>query len=90
MSGCDIHQATKILVISRPSKARIHKTIDRVLIKEVCKDLRTGFVVAEYLPVAVRQEDTFDGDLASCPTSALSCDGKIGTSPTICMPFSFA
>ena len=33
----------------------------RVLIKEVCKDLRTGFVVAEYLPVAVRQEDAFDG-----------------------------
>ena len=26
----------------------------RVLIKEVCKDLRTGFVVAKYLPVAVR------------------------------------
>ena len=33
----------------------------RILIEEVCKDLRTGFVVAKYLPDAVRQEDAFDG-----------------------------
>ena len=33
----------------------------RVLIKEICKDLRTGFVVAKYLPATVRQEDGLDG-----------------------------
>lgn len=33
----------------------------RILIEEICKDLRTGFVVAKYLPATVRQEDAFDG-----------------------------